>query len=277
MEGTFLSYTTQEKNIINIIHNDDVRSRKTTEILENKLRQKGYIISEVYDYNAILNICIGGDGAFLRAIHNYNFPYIPFIGVNTGHLGFFQEILPDRLDHFVESFHQNKYMIEEIYLVEALVCTRTSCIELVGVNEIVIKGIESKVIHLNVSINDNYLERFSGDGLIVSSPIGSTAYNFSSGGSIVYPSLKILQLTPLAPINSKAYRSLTNSAIIPDSMTIKVNPEYRDENSILMVVDGNQFKYDNIVEVTFKFSDMTLRKLTIDTQSFWSNVKDKFL
>ncbi len=272
-----MCYTTQEKDIINIIHNNDARSKKTAEILEYKLRQKGYTISEVYDYNAILNVCIGGDGAFLRAVHNYNFPDIPFIGVNTGHLGFFQEILPDRLDHFLESLHQNNYMIEEIFLVEALVCTRTSCIELVGVNEIVIKGIESKVIHLNVSINDNYLERFSGDGLIVSSPIGSTAYNFSTGGSIVYPSLKILQLTPLAPINSKAYRSLTNSAIIPDNMTIKVNPEYRDENSILMVVDGNQLKYDNIVEVTFKFSEMTLRKLTIDTQSFWSNVKDKFL
>lgn len=277
MEGHTLCYDVLEKNVINIIHNNDAQSLETKTILENKLKEKGYIISKTYDYDALLNICIGGDGAFLRTIHKYGFPDTPFIGINTGHLGFFQEILPDKLDHFVENFHQKKYMIEEIYLVEAMVCTRKSCIELVGVNEIVIKAIKSKVIHLNVSINDNYLEKFSGDGLIVSSPIGSTAYNFSAGGSIVYPTLKLMQLTPLSPLNSKAYRSLTNSAIIPDNMTIKVNPENRDENSILIVVDGKEFKYDNIIEVIFKFSNMTLKRLTIDHINFWSNVKDKFL
>lgn len=272
-----MCYYTHKSNVINIIHNNNKHSLETKKALEKLLKEKGYEISDIYDYDAILNICIGGDGAFLRTIHNYDFPDIPFVGINTGHLGFFQEILPDNLEHFVESFHQKKYMLEEIYLVEATVCTRTSCIELVGVNEIVIKAIKSKVIHLNVSIDNNYLEKFSGDGLIVSSPIGSTAYNFSAGGSIVYPTLKLMQLTPLYPLNSKAYRSLTNSAIIPDSMTIKVNPENRDENSILIVVDGKELKYDNIVEIVFRFSNMTLKRLTINHINFWSNVKDKFL
>ncbi|WIV10451.1 NAD(+)/NADH kinase [Proteiniborus sp. MB09-C3] len=267
----------QGKKIINIIHNDNIRSKETSELLENKLKQYGYIISSEFDYNAELSICIGGDGAFLRAVHKYNFPYMPFVGVNTGHLGFFHEITPENINKFVENYSKGKYNIEDIYLVEAIVCTRTSCIELIGVNEIVIKGIESKVIHLNVSIDDDHLECFSGDGLIISTPSGSTAYNLSAGGSIVYPTLKTLQLTPLCPINSKAYRSLQNSAIIPDGMAIKINPEYRDENTVLIVVDGNQLKYDNVVEIIIKLSDMTLRKLTFHSQNFWSKVRDRFI
>jgi len=60
-------------------------------------------------------------------------------------------------------------------------------------------------------------------------------------------------------------------------MTIKINPEYRDENSILIIVDGKQHRYDNIVEINLKLSDMTINKLTLDTHSFWCNIKDKFL
>lgn len=267
----------EDKKIINIIHNNTTRSKETSTLLEKTLIEYGFIISDEYDNNAILNICIGGDGAFLRAVHKYNFPYIPFIGVNTGHLGFFHEITPEKINSFVECLSNEDYKIEDIYLVEAVVCTRTSCIELVGVNEIVVKGIDSKVIHLDVTIENDLLERFSGDGLIVSTPSGSTAYNLSAGGSIVYPSLRTLQLTHLCPINSKAYRSLLNSVIIPDGMIIKVNPEYRDENTILIIVDGNQINCDNVVEISFNLSDMTLRRLTLDSQSFWAKVKDRFI
>ncbi|MFA5523278.1 MAG: NAD(+)/NADH kinase [Tissierellales bacterium] len=267
----------QKTKIINIIHNDNTLSKETSDLLVSKLREHGYIISNNFDYNADLNICIGGDGAFLRAVHMYDFPYVPFVGVNTGHLGFFHEINPENINMFVDNYSNGNYNIEDIYLVESHVCTRSNCIKLIGVNEIVIKDIESKVIHLNVSIDDKLLECFSGDGLIVSTPSGSTAYNLSSGGSIVYPTLKTLQLTPLCPINSKAYRSLQNSAIIPDGMSIKINPEYRDENSVLIIVDGRQFKYDNVTEVKFKLSDKTIRKLTFHSQNFWSKVRDRFI
>lgn len=277
MEGTTLPFNDQDKRIINIIYNNDSESRKASDELRKKFEAKGFVVSYIYDYSAELNICIGGDGAFLRAVHNYSFTNIPFIGINTGHLGFFQEVSPDNLDNFIEAYVKENFTLEEIFLVEALICTRTSCIELTGVNEIVIKGIESKVIHLNVSIADNFLERFSGDGLIVSTPTGSTAYSYSAGGSIIFPTVKVLQITPLAPISSKVYRSLTTSAIVHHDMTIKINPEYRDENSILMVVDGMEHKYDNIVEINLKLSDMTIHKLTLDPYNFWWNLKDKFI
>ena len=121
--------------------------------LTEKLRQRGFIVSEKYDDDAELNICVGGDGAFLRAVHRNKFPTIPFIGINTGHLGFFQEILPENIDKFVNSYINEDYTIEEIFLVDAEVHTKKKVFYLTGVNEIVIKGIKSKVVHLDLSID----------------------------------------------------------------------------------------------------------------------------
>lgn len=263
--------------IINIISNYNFHSRKTTELLKEKLVQKGFLVADKYDSRAELNICVGGDGAFLRAVHRNKFPNIPFIGINTGHLGFFQEILPENVDEFIEKYINNEYTVEEIYLVDAEICTRNRCFYLTGINEIVIKGTKSKVVHLEIFLDGNHLEKFSGDGVIISTPVGSTAYNFSSGGSIVYPSLKTLQLTPLSPISSKAYRSLPTSAIVPGEIVISIKPEYRYENSILVINDGMEFKYRNINKIDLKISDKTIKRLNFDKDMYWKNLKSKFL
>lgn len=267
----------KKSKIINVISNYNPASQKTSKLLINKLRAKGFSVPNKYDNNAELNITVGGDGAFLRAIHRYKFTDIPFIGINTGHLGFFQEILPENIDTFIDKYINLDYAVEEIFLVQTNIYTKTNHFQLFGVNEMVIKGSHSKVVHLDIFIDGNHLERFCGDGIIVSSPVGSTAYNFSSGGSIVYPSLKTLQITPLSPISSKAYRSLPNSAIVPGDITISIKPEYRYENSILMIVDGFEYKYDNIVELNFTIPDKTIYKLNLDKNMYWNNLKSKFL
>lgn len=267
----------KEKRIINVISNNNSTSKKTSDILIEKLTENGFIVPKSYDVNAELNICIGGDGAFLRTIHRYNFTNIPFIGINTGHLGFFQEILPENIDEFIKRYINNDYEVERVFLVSANICTKNECFQLYGVNEIVVKGIESKVIHLEVFIDDNHLENFSGDGIIISTPVGSTAYNFSSGGSIVYPSLKALQITPLSPINSRVYRSLQNSTIVPGEIPITLKPEYRYENSILIVVDGMEIKYNNIEKIDFIIPEKVILRLNFDKNMYWTNLKSKFL
>lgn len=275
MEGNFLTATNER--IINIISNNNTESKETSNLLKEKLKKRGFVIPTEYDERAELNICVGGDGAFLSAVHRYHFTNIPFVGVNTGHLGFFQEILPDNIDEFVDKYIKGDYVTEEIFLVKADICTQKDCFQLIGVNEIVIKGIRSKVVHLEIFIDGNHLENFCGDGIIVSTPAGSTAYNFSSGGSIVYPSLRTLQITPLSPISSRAYRSLPNSTIVPGDITISIKPEYRYENSILIVVDGFEIKYDNITNINFSMPDKTIRKLNFDKNMYWNNLKSKFL
>lgn len=263
--------------IINLISNKNFESKITSKKLTERLTAEGYKVSEKYNPEAELNICVGGDGAFLRAVHRNKFPTIPFIGINTGHLGFFQEILPENIDDFVDKYIKGNYFVEEIALVNAEIHTKNKTFYLTGLNEIVIKATKSKVIHLEVNIDGNHLERFSGDGIIVSTPAGSTAYNFSSGGSIIYPSLSTLQITPLSPISSKAYRSLPNSAVIPGDLVISITPEYRYTNSTLLVNDGMEFKYDNINKIELKMSDKKIYKLNFNKDMYWSNLRSKFL
>ncbi len=263
--------------MINIISNNDVKSRETSQILTSKLIDKGFQTFYKYNHNAELNICIGGDGAFLRAVRKNNFPKIPFVGINTGSLGFFQEICPKEIDDFIFRYLNNDYSTDTISLVEAKIFTDQKEYTLTAVNEISIKGTESKVIHLDVYIDDNHLETFAGDGLIVSTPVGSTAYNLSTGGSVVYPSLNVLQLTPIAAINSQAYRSLLNSSIIPGNLVIKLVPTLRYKNSTLILVDGDELLLKNINSIKLSFSNKIINRIIFNKSRYWEHLKGKFL
>jgi NAD+ kinase len=266
-----------QTRIINIVTNERPISNETSRILKRKLEKNGFFISDTFDPKADLTVCIGGDGSFLRTLHEHRFPDVPFVGINTGHLGFFQELSPYQLDEFIFRYEKGDYVIQELHPVEANICTRNSCIEIMGINEITIKGDKSRTIHLNISLDDSFLEKFSGDGVLISTPTGSTAYNYSLGGSIVDPRLDLLQITPIAPINTIAYRSFTSSLIVPMGSMIKIHPEYTFENSILVVTDGMEHKHNEIVEINLKMSDIKVQLLRLKNYDFWNKVKEKFL
>ncbi len=263
--------------IINIVYNDSKFSIDTANYVKKKFSQLGYQISDTFDFTAELIICIGGDGSFLRALHKYQFPDIPIVGINTGHLGFLVEINPDEIDDFLERYVNRDYFIEEINPIEAVICTRNDCINAFALNEIVIKGDKSRTIHLDISVNNQLIQRFSGDGILLATSTGSTAYNYSIGGSIVDPSLNVIQVSPLAPINTTAYRSFTSSVILPATATIKVNPEYHFEDSIVIVSDGTEHRHNSIIEVSLTLSNLNIKMLRLKGFEFWSKVKKKFL
>lgn len=266
-----------KKRIINIISNRNYESRRIKEIVKEKFSKRGFIATEEYDKAAELNVCIGGDGAFLRAVHRNKFSQIPFVGINTGHLGFYQDISTKMIDSFIKDYVNGDFINEKLCLVQADIVTKRKSYALTAVNEIVVKGIRSKVIHLDMFIDNNHLQKFCGDGIIISTPSGSTAYNFSAGGSIVYPTIKSLQITPLSPINSKAYRSLSNSMILGEDQKVTIKPELRYSNLTLLVNDGMEFSYDNIVEINITLSDKTINMLKFSQYSYWENLKSKFL
>lgn len=263
--------------VINILHNDTKLSLETMAYLKEQLIKKGYEIPSSFRDDAQLVISIGGDGSFLWALHKYNFPNIPIIGINTGHLGFFNEVHPDEIDDFLEKYESGDYFFEEISTIQATICTRNNCIKTRAINEIVIKGDKSRTVHLIISVNGNLIQKFSGDGILIATSSGSTAYNYSAGGSIVDPSLNVLQVTPLAPINTNTYRSFTSSVIFPSNTIIKVNPEYRFENSIVVVSDGTEHRFAGITEVTLQFSPLKIKMMRLKNFNFWNRVISKFL
>ena len=266
-----------EKKVINVLSNSNFESRKTTSKLIQVLKKKGFAPTTKFSNNAELTICVGGDGAFIKAVHKNNFPQIPHVGINTGHLGFFQEISPDNMEKFVDDYINGNYSVEELKLIGAEVFTKNKNFILTALNEIVLKAQHSKMIHTHVFVNRNHVEKFSGDGILVSTPAGSTAYNYSSGGAIVYPSLDILQMTPISPVNSAAYRSLSSPVIVPGNHVISLVPEKRYTNSSLILVDGNEFSFSNLKKVNLRMSNKSIYRLVFSHDTYWDNLKSKFL
>lgn len=267
------------KNRVVTIHtNDTPVSLKTKKLLIKKLEGNGFIVSESLEVDSELIVCIGGDGSFLEGIHKFDFPSIPFIGINTGHLGFFQEINPNQLADFIFNYNTGKYRLQTLSTVKAVIANeRGETFEHIGLNEIVIRGERSHPVHLNISIGGSFIERFSGDGIIVSTPAGSTAYNYSLGGCIVDPRLKLMQVTPIAPMNTTAYRSFTSSIVLPSDLSLGVMPEYVKKHGIIITSDHLEYCYEDIKNISIEFSGKFVNLLRFETYDFWNKVKTKFL
>lgn len=252
-------------------------SIKTRDVLTEKLICAGFNVSYTFDGAAELIISIGGDGSFLKTVHDFDFPEIPILGINTGHLGFFTDVYPNFIDKFIDDYKKGNFILQDIPLVQATICSKGSCIDMLAVNDVVIKGDKSRTIHLNLNVNNKDIQNFSGDGLLISTPTGSTAYNYAAGGSIVDPSLKLMQLTPLHPINTNAYRCFTSSIIFPHDALIGILPEYRFEDSLLIVVDGVEHRFERITSISITTSDVFVKLVRLDNYEFWSRVSEKFL
>lgn len=254
---------------------DSIRIEKD---VRSELAEAGFDTIDEYDNKTCdLIVCIGGDGAFLNLIHELNFPDAPIIGINTGHLGFFQEIEPSHIHEFLTNYANGNYQEQKISAVDLFITSGGKQYRETGLNEVVIKGTVGCNVHLNMSIGGSFIETFTGDGILVSTPAGSTAYNYSLGGSIVDPRLRLLQVTPMAPINTVAYRSFTSSLMLPAGSALGLVPEHAPAPDIHVEFDGFSIDYHNVTEMSAKLSRKFVKLLRLDSYDFWSKVKSKFL
>jgi len=195
-----------------------------------------------------LIIVFGGDGTILGVARLVGGKHIPILGVNIGGLGFITEINKDEIFQAVESVLSGKCTIEERIMLNARVYKngeRTS--DFLVLNDVVInKGALARIIDLETYVNKNYLTTFKSDGLIISSPTGSTAYSLSAGGPILYPTLDCIILTPICP------HTLTNRPIVlPGSVIIEVMLASESED-VYLTLDGQSgfsLKKDDRVEI----------------------------
>ncbi len=263
---------------ITIHSNDTTQSKKAKRYLLKMLDATEFLVSDEIQPETELIVCIGGDGAFLEGLHKFDFPDIPFIGINTGHLGFFQEISPRESADLIFNYKTGKYTIQNLTTVKVNVeLENGESFHHTALNEVVIRGEHPHPVHLNISIGDSFVERFSGDGILVSTPAGSTAYNYSLGGCIVDPRLKLMQVTPIAPMNTTAYRSFTSSILLPSDMCLGVIPEKPTEKTLKITTDQLEYTYQDIKSASVVFSSKVVRLLRFENYDFWNKVKTKFL
>lgn len=166
-----------------------------------------------------LVVVLGGDGTLLKAVRLYGALEAPILGVNLGGLGFLTEIALEELPVLFEKILQGDYQTEpRMVLTARIVRGGEDLPPLSFLNDVVInKGVLARIIDLETSIDGHFLTSYRGDGLIVSTPTGSTAYNLAAGGPILHPSLKTIILTPICPF------TLTNRPIIvQDNVVIDI-------------------------------------------------------
>ena len=259
---------------IKLFINKNDKSLETAKLIKDKLTNNGFIID---DKNYDLAIAVGGDGSFLRMVKENNFNSdIYYIGINSGTLGFMQEVKVEEIDKFIEELKNNKYKVEEIGIQETIVNYENSSSRFYSLNEIVIRDKNLKVVKLDINIDNDLLERYLGDGILIASSSGSTAHNLSYGGSIVYNTFTSLQITPMGPINSKVYRSLINSVIIPDKKEISLIPEENHRN-LIVTVDGENNIYNNVDSVITKIDDKKIKCLRLIHYNFPEKINETLL
>ena len=261
---------------IKLFVNNNENSMKVAKLVKDKFSSNGFIINEdQFD----LAIAIGGDGSFLRMVRNNNFnENIYYVGVNAGHLGYLQEVKEDTIDKFIGVLKREEYTKSNMSIQETVVNHINGEDKLYSINEVIVKPKEEPetegLLVAHVYINNEQLETFRGDGIMIVTPIGSTGHCLSAGGCIIDPDLEVQEFLPMNPIFSNAYHSLRAPMIVADKKPIKIYPEDRN---IKLVVDGKPISFEKVGDVTTTVMKKKIKTLHFNNYNFVKKVKEKFL
>ena len=258
-----------------IVSKGDERSNKI------KAKMKGHLTDFGLEYNKEepeLVISVGGDGTFLEAFHRYihRLESTAFIGVHTGHLGFYTDWTPEEVEKLIIEIAKKPFQVIEYPLLEVIVKDKSGEKEkrFLALNEATIKTAEGSVV-FDVEIRGEHFETFRGDGLCISTPSGSTAYNKALGGGIIHPSLEAIQLTEMASINNRVFRTIGSPLILPKHHTCLLKPMV--DRSFLLAIDHFTDTYKNIESIQCRVAEEKIRFARFRPFPFWNRVRDSFV
>lgn len=259
---------------VKLFVNNNEKSSLVAEKLKKELVTNGFkIVSRGFD----LGISIGGDGSFLRMLKENKFDSsVYYIGINSGTLGFLQEINIDETEDFVKRLKSNDYKIEKLSVQETKIISELKTERFESLNEIVLRNIEFNTLKLPIYVDDELLEQFTGDGILISTSTGSTAYNMSFGGSIVYNTLSTLQISPIAPLNNKVFHTLNNSVIIPGDKEIIIKPD-KEYDDLFLSVDGVNYEIKDAIKLVTKLGRKKIKCIRMNDFHFIKVVNNKIL
>ena len=245
--------------------------KQHSEVIENSSRIKTFnALDNSYD----LLVSIGGDGTILRAITYVRDLGIPIVGINTGRLGFLATIQTDAIETALSEIFKGDYKISE----RSLLCVNTQPKNVdientnFALNEIAIsRKNTTSMITVETHLNDEYLTSYWADGLILSTPTGSTGYSLSCGGPVITPDTTNFALTPIAPHNLSA-----RPLIIPDNTTVSFKVNGR-EDQFLMSLDSRIVTLPNTTIVTVKKAKFVIKMVELLDETFLDTLRKKLL
>lgn len=244
--------------------------RFLTEELKMELHPDGLIDNQ--NFTADMAISMGGDGTFLRTASRVSHRGIPILGVNTGRLGFMADVAPEKIDIAFKEIFEGQYQIEE----RATLHIHAEGNKLEGypyaLNEIaILKRDSSSMISIRTSVAGNYLTTYQADGLVISTPTGSTAYSLSVGGPIMVPRTGTTAITPVAP-HSLNVRPI----VVRDDWEISLEVSSRSHN-FLVAIDGRSETCSEDTRLTIRRAPFTTRVVKSNNHHFFDTLREKMM
>lgn len=263
------------KKRIALLASKNSKSEEISKELWRKLKEANFILTPKHPD---IVISIGGDGMLLSAFHKYEklIDRVRFVGIHTGHLGFYTDYRDFEVDKLIENLKLDTgAKVSYPILTIRVKMLDGHTVEMRALNEATIKRL-SKTMVADIIINNVPFERFRGDGISVSTPTGSTAYNKSIGGAVLHPTIEALQIAEVASLNNRVYRTLGSSIVVPKKDKIVIEPKYSDRYSI--AVDNKTFVYDHIEYIEYQIDNSKIHFVATPSHtSFWNRVKDAFI
>ncbi len=258
-----------------IIQNKQKSSFAAKKKLISLLKEAHYTIDQ---NDPDIVISIGGDGTFLSAFHEFEhkLDHIRFLGVHTGHLGFYTDWRDFELEELVSNLSNKEEPTISYPLLDVQVKYKKQSEpkRFLAINEATIKR-ATRTMVADVYIKDELFERFRGDGLSVSTPTGSTAYNKSVGGAVLHPRINAFQLAEIASLNNRVFRTLGSPIIISDSEWLTIRLE--ESSDYVVTIDRSTIKHDEIESISFKIANERIHFASYRHMHFWRRVKDAFI
>lgn len=224
------------------------------------------------DFCADYAISIGGDGTFLKTAVRIGSKNIPIVGINMGRLGFLADVLPDEVENALCAIIEGRYTIERHAAIE--IHTHGEDFEgcHYALNDIaVLKRDNASMISIRTSVDNSFLVTYQADGLIVSTPTGSTAYSLSNGGPIIVPQTSTLCLTPVAP-HSLNIRPV----VISDSSRVELQVESRSHN-YLVAVDGRSYTMHEGTTVSIAKAPFATLIVKPNGRRYFTSLREKMM
>jgi NAD+ kinase len=232
--------------------------------------------------NPDIVVSIGGDGTMLHAFHTFidRIPSIAFVGVHTGHLGFYADWKSDEIPELVRlmgnqgEMDQIQPRIVRYPLIELEIVKKSGTSSIICLNEFTLKSVDGTVM-AEVDINDQVFEMFRGDGICVSTPSGSTAYNKSLGGAIIHPTIEALQISEIASINNRVFRTMGSSLVLPAHHHCDIYS--RKEQNLMLTIDHVSMPVDDLISVRCQVAKQKVSFVRYRPFPFWTRVRNAFL
>jgi NAD+ kinase len=214
-------------------------------------------------------IAVGGDGTMLHTAHLTKENPVPVLGINTGKLGFMANIQPENIEEALTHVVSKRYSIDDRAMLEARMPDGTVVNAL---NEFLFsKKDTSTMITLHAEYDGVFINNYWADGLLISTPTGSTAYNLSAGGPIVLPNTPVMLLTPINP-----HTLTTRPLVLPSSRELRIRSENSGSNT-LFSYDGKVHHGDTMLDITIKQSAYTVRLIQLPGQNYFETLRNKLM